>query len=122
MTVTGTEVKIGVDLLARLFGALKELVETRKEKNLLSRLYKELLLGDAADLVKVEAMLLQLRQLGSSSAEFLRAEEYLASAKKVAKKVAKKPAAKKVAAGKAVVGAKAPGKRKTAKQVAAARK
>ncbi len=122
MTVTGTEVKIGVDLLARVFGALKGLVETRKEKNLLSGIYKELLLGDAADLVKVEAMLLQLRQLGSSSAEFLRAEEYLASAKKVAKKVAKKPAAKKVAAGKAVAGAKAPGKRKTAKQVAAARK
>ena len=110
MTITGAEIKVGVDILSRVFKSIKGMFDSKKEKDILSKIYKELLLGGKADLEKVEALLLQVEKLGSSSTDYVRAKGYLENAKVAAKKpaakkpggkfAAKKPAAKKPAAKK----------------------
>ena len=113
MVVTGAEIKIGVDILSRIFKSFKGVLETRKEKDILSKIYKELLLGDQGDLDKVEAMLLQVEKLGSSSSDFVKAKVYFSKARAGVMTAPKKPASKKVVKSKAMTASKKPaGKRK----------
>ena len=105
MAVTGAEIKIGVDILSQIFKSFKGVLETRKEKNILSKIYKELLLGKQADIDKVEAMLQQVEKLGSSSSDLVKAKRIFKNAKDAATKLAAgkakaMPAAKRTAAKK----------------------
>jgi hypothetical protein len=81
MTVTIAEIKIGLDILSRLFKFFKGVSKTNKEKVILSTIYKELLLGDKADIAKIEAMLMQVEKLGSTNPDFVRAKNYFAKAR-----------------------------------------
>ena len=93
--VTAAEVKIGVDILSRLYKFCHRIFKNKKEKKIVSNIYRELLLGDKSDLAKIEAMLLQLEKTGSVGAELVRAKEYFTNIKSTSKFAVKKvPAAK----------------------------
>lgn len=88
MTIPVAEIKLSVDVLSRLFTFVKGVSKTKKEKTILSNLYRELLLGDNTDFSKIESMLIQLEKIGVDSPEYLKAKEYFSRAKSA------KPAAK----------------------------
>lgn len=103
MTLPVAEIKLSVDVLSRLFRFIKGISKTKKEKTILSNLYRELLLGDHTDFSKIESMLMQLEKTGADSPEYLKAREYFSRAKSA------KPAAKSaptVTAGKKKAGAR----------------
>jgi hypothetical protein len=94
MAVTGTEIKIGVDILSRIFKSFKGVLETKKEKDIISKVYRELLLGDKGDLDKVEAMLLQVEKHGALNPDYVKVKGYFINAGAMtgisAKKIVKK--------------------------------
>lgn len=81
MTIPVAEIKLSVDVLSRLFKFIKGISITKKEKTILSNLYRELLLGDNTDFSKIESMLIQLEKIGVDSPEYLKAKEYFSRAK-----------------------------------------
>ena len=88
MTIPVAEIKLSVDVLSRLFKFIKGISITKKEKTILSNLYRELLLGDNTDFSKIESMLIQLEKIGVDSPDYLTAKEYFSKVKSA------KPAAK----------------------------
>ncbi len=110
MTIPVTEIKLGVDILSRLFKFFKGISNNKKGKTILSKIYKEILLGDKSDFSKIESMLIQMEKIGDDSPEYVKAKEYFYMAKSfkpavksfgTAKKVIKKSA---VRAGKPICG------------------
>lgn len=97
MTVTVTEIKLGVDILARLFKFFKGISNNKKGKTILSQIYREILLGDKSDFSKIESMLIQMERIGDVSPEYLKAKEYFDMAK------SSKPAAKSFGTAKKVI-------------------
>jgi hypothetical protein len=80
MTVPVAEIKLGIDTLKMLFKSFKKIATNKKEKTLISDVYKELLLGDKSDFSKIESKLIQLEKIGADSPDFLKARNYFAQA------------------------------------------
>lgn len=119
MAISGADIKVGIDILSRIFKIFKRITKTKAENALISNIYKELLMGDKADYIKIEAMLLQIEKSDCVNPEYLRVKNYYdiarnvkagysvigksASCKKVVKKkVAKPVSCRKVANNKSV--------------------
>ncbi len=81
MTIPVAEIKLGMDTLKMLFKSFKKVVNSRKEKTLLSNVYKELLLGDKSDFSKIESMLIKMEKIGADSSEYLKARGHFSQAK-----------------------------------------
>lgn len=80
MSAIGAEISISANIFSQIFKAIGKRLNTKKEKKLISEIYKELLLGEKGDMYKVKATILELENLGSSSSSFLKAKDYLISA------------------------------------------
>ncbi len=110
VSTTFTAVKIGHDVLKLILTYFKNITSSRKEKDIVSKIYKELLLGDKADAYKIKSWIVQLEQLQSTSPEAIRAMELSRNAK-IGYYNAVKPAVyKEVPAKKAGFGKTAAGK------------
>lgn len=73
MAMSGADVKVGLDILSQIFKTFKKRFQTKKERAIISNVYTELLMGDKADLIKIEAMLMQLKKFDSVNPDYVRA-------------------------------------------------
>ncbi len=110
VSTTLTAVKIGIDVLKPILTYFKKLASSKKEKDIISKLIKELLLGDKADKYKIKSWTAQLEQMQSTSPEAIRAMELSRDAKIGYYKAVKPAAYKEVPAKKAGFGKTAAGK------------
>lgn len=96
MTVPVAEVKLGVDIIKWLSNYFKRISNNKKEKTIVSEIFKELLLGDKSDFAKIESMMMQVEKTGIVSPEGVRAKEHFFNVKRAVKPAAKIFSAKKV--------------------------
>lgn len=103
MTVPVAEIKLGIGIIKWLSKYFKRISSNKKEKTIVSEIFKELLLGDKSDFAKIESMMMQVENIGAVSPDYMRAKEYVSKAKSsmlgakshgTAKKVVKKSAAR----------------------------
>ena len=79
MSAIGAEISISANIFSQIFKAIGKRLNTKKEKELISEIYKELLLGEKADMYKVKATILKLENLGSLSPSFLKAKDHISA-------------------------------------------
>ena len=58
MSAIGAEISISANIFSQIFKAIGKRLNTKKEKKLISEIYKELLLGEKGDMYKVKATIL----------------------------------------------------------------
>lgn len=101
--------KTSIELLEKFVKYARRLLTKKRQKELIDRMFREILKGGSGDMDAATAAMKELQQLGVSSGDFEKAQRYLLLAKKVpAKKAApakraapaKKSVARKVAAKK----------------------